>query len=601
MAGGWWSADTAVWMAAAAVLWPLVLGLAAFWRVTARAAVRLCPLAALPALLLAANHREAWVIDVPWLLLGTRVGLDLTGRVFLLLAALVWSCAGMAAPAAVRDDASRGRFAAFFLLSMAGSLGLPLARDAASFYVLFALMSLSAYGLVAHRGDAAARRAGRAYITFAITGEVLLVSGLFVAVWSAGTTSLDDLPARMLARPGGLAAVPLILLGCGMKAGAVPLHPWLPVSYAAAPLPGAVALAGTMSKAGVLGWVRLLPLGHASLVEWSVPVVLLGIAATFYGVAAGLCQREAKVALAYSSVSQMGFLSAAVGLGLVTPSGWNILLPAVLVYTLHHGLTKSALFLTIAVPGSAAAARTQRVWSLAATAALGLSLAGMTLTSGAVAKASLKAAIVASGAPSAAGIVSALSLAAVGTTLLMARVWWLAAGSGQAAWPRLGSSRTRAAHAGRGAVRCLGGCGGAGPGRTVDADGWPGRRGPGVVALRRGLHPRGARAGRHRGLADRTRLVAGDPRGPRRRHPRPAGASGLLGLERHHRGASVARTRSSRGDAGNVPRVRCRPGATDCRAGAPGLAGVRPRRPRPDDCRCGSAGAWLRLSPSTIV
>jgi formate hydrogenlyase subunit 3/multisubunit Na+/H+ antiporter MnhD subunit len=421
-------------MAAAAVLWPLLLGLAAFWRVTAPAAVRLCPSAAVPALLLAAGHQEAWVVDVPWLLLGTRVGLDLTGRVFLLLAALVWSCAGMAAPAAVRDDASRGRFAAFFLLSMAGSLGLPLARDAASFYVLFALMSLSAYGLVAHRGDAAARRAGRAYITFAITGEVLLVSGLFFAVWSAGTTSLDDLPARMLANPGGLAAVPLILLGCGMKAGAVPLHPWLPVSYAAAPLPGAVALAGTMSKAGVLGWLRLLPLGHASLVEWSVPVVLLGIAATFYGVAAGLCQRDAKVALAYSSVSQMGFLSAAVGLGMITPSGWSVLLPAVLVYTLHHGLTKGALFLTIAVPGSAAA-RTQRFWSLAATAALGLSLAGMTLTSGVVAKVSLKTAIAASGAPSAAGIVSALSLAAAGTTLLMARVWWLAARSGQAVGP----------------------------------------------------------------------------------------------------------------------------------------------------------------------
>ena len=432
MAGVSWSIDAAPWIAAGAVLWPLVLGLAAFWRVTAPAAVRLCPSAALPALLLAAGCREGWVIDVPWLLLGTRVGLDLTGRVFLLLAALVWSCAGMAAPAAVRNDASRGRFAAFFLLSMAGSLGLPLARDAASFYVLFALMSLSAYGLVVHRGDAAARRAGRAYITFAITGEVLLVSGLFVAVWSAGTTSLDDLPARMIASPGGLAAVPLILLGCGMKAGALPLHPWLPVSYAAAPLPGAVALAGTMSKAGVLGWLRLLPLGYASLVEWSVTMVLLGIAATFYGVAAGLCQRDAKVALAYSSVSQMGFLSAAVGLGMITPSGWSLLLPAVLVYTLHHGLTKGALFLTIAVPGSVAADRTQRLWSLAATAALGLSLAGMTLTGGAVAKASLKAAIVASGAPSAAGIVSALSLAAVGTTLLMARVWWLAARSGQA-------------------------------------------------------------------------------------------------------------------------------------------------------------------------
>ena len=433
-----WSPGAVAWLAAAVVLWPLLLGLAAFWRVTAPVASRLGPWAALPALLLLAAAPSGWAIDVPWLLLGTRLGLDLTGRVFLLLGGLVWLSAGLAARALMRADSRAARFFAFFLLSMAGSLGLPLARDAATFYVLFALMSLSAYGVVAHRDDAEARRAGRAYIVFAIVGEVLLVSGLLFAVRAAGTANLDELPARMLAHPAGLAAVPLILLGCGIKAGAVPLHAWLPVSYAVAPLPATVALAGIMSKAGVLGWLRLLPLGHASLGAWSATVVLLGIAAAFYGVAVGLCQRDAKTALAYSSVSQVGFLTAAIGVGMIAPSGWALLLPAVLVYTLHHGLAKGALFLTLGLPESEPVTRTRRRLAIAAAAALGLSLAGMTLTSGAVAKSVLKDAISASAAPSAGAIVWALSLAAVGTTLLMARVVWLLAtpGAARAGGPR---------------------------------------------------------------------------------------------------------------------------------------------------------------------
>jgi formate hydrogenlyase subunit 3/multisubunit Na+/H+ antiporter MnhD subunit len=154
-------------------------------------------------------------------------------------------------------------------------------------------------------------------------------------------------------------------------------------------------------------------------------MVLLGIVAAFYGVAVGLCQRDAKTALAYSSVSQVGVLTAAVGLGTITPSGWALLLPAVLVYSLHHGLAKGALFLTLGVSGAGGAAPATRRAAVAAAVALGLSLAGMTLTSGAAAKSALKDAISASGAPSAGGIAWTLSLAVIGTTLLMARVVWL--------------------------------------------------------------------------------------------------------------------------------------------------------------------------------
>ena len=95
---------------------------------------------------------------------------------------------------------------------MAGSLGLPLARDAATFYVLFALMSLSAYGVVAHRDDAEARRAGRAYIVFAIVGDV----GFQMTIQELGLLAKLQLPlphllgllhqevgsAQALGRPG---------------------------------------------------------------------------------------------------------------------------------------------------------------------------------------------------------------------------------------------------------------------------------------------------------------------------------------------------------------------------------------------------------------
>jgi hypothetical protein len=127
---------------------------------------------------------------------------------------------------------------------------------------------------------------------------------------------------------------------------------------------------------------------------------------------------------------------------LIVPRGWALLLPAVLAYALHHGLAKGALFLAVAVPQPQGASRGLRTAALAGTAALGLSLAGMTLTSGAAAKSMLKQAIAGSAWPSAGAVAVALSLAAVGTTLLMARVIWLLGSRGTAA-------RDAAAAAGR--------------------------------------------------------------------------------------------------------------------------------------------------------
>ncbi|MBU1666711.1 MAG: NADH-ubiquinone oxidoreductase, partial [Gammaproteobacteria bacterium] len=156
------------------LLFPLLLAALVLYPASRRVGLALAPWAALPGLLfagLAPAAPEAYVLDLPWLLLGSRFGLDDTGRLFLAFTALLWLVAGFYARAWLVNDPRRHVFTGFFLATLAGNLGVCLALDAASFYFAFALMTFAAYGLVAHVADAGARRAGRVYLAMALLGE----------------------------------------------------------------------------------------------------------------------------------------------------------------------------------------------------------------------------------------------------------------------------------------------------------------------------------------------------------------------------------------------------------------------------------------------
>jgi formate hydrogenlyase subunit 3/multisubunit Na+/H+ antiporter MnhD subunit len=402
---------------------PLLLALLVIWPASRRLAERLAPLAPLPALLLALAARDGLVADLPWLLLGSRFMLDETGRLFLGFTAVVWLLAGWYARGYLAEDPRRHVFWSFYLATAAGNLGVCLAGDAASFYLLFALMTFAAYGLVVHSGSAEARRAGRVYLIMAVLGEGALVAGMLLAVHAASSHYLSDLVT--VAPPA--AAIPLLLLGFGIKVGMPLLHMWLPLAHPVAPVPASAVLSGVMLKAGLLGWLRFLPLGAAALPEAGTLLLTAGLLAMFLGVAAGLCQREPKVLLAYSSISQMGFMTLGVGAGLLAPQLWPVLLPAVGLYALHHALAKSALFLGVGVIQTGAARR----WVLAGMALPALALAGAPLSSGLLVKAALKAGLAGLPAPWDSLLPMLLPLAALGTALLMARLLFLLLGRAQ--------------------------------------------------------------------------------------------------------------------------------------------------------------------------
>ncbi len=391
---------------------PLLLALALLARPLAGAALRAAPLAALPALLVALAWPDG-AADLPWLLLGTRLRLDAPARSFLLAAGAVWLAAGLYAAAYLAHDPRRRSFFASWCLALAGNAGLVVAGDAASFYLCFALMSFASYGLVVHAGTAAAVRAGRVYLALVVVGEVFVFAALALAAQAAGSLRLEELARAGAASPARGLIVLCALLGFGVKAGALGLHVWLPLAHPEAPTPASAVLSGVMVKASVVGWLAVLP--AAALPGAGHAVVVLGLCGAFYGVAVGLTQRDPKAILAYSTVSQMGLLTAGVGAALTDPAARAAAAVTLPLFALHHGLAKGALFLGT---GVARGAGRRRPLALASLALPAMALAAAPFTSGALAKGSLKALLEASGAGGPAALLL-LSLSSAGTLLLL--------------------------------------------------------------------------------------------------------------------------------------------------------------------------------------
>lgn len=420
-------------LAISAVALPLALAAALASRRLRAMAWAAAPGGAVPALLLLLSPTSGPVADLPWILFGARLQLDGVGRVCLLLTAVLWLACGIYARGYLAADPRRYRFAAFFLASMAGNLGVVLAGDVVTFYGCFALMSFASYGLIVHDGHAHAVRSARIYIVFVIAGEVLLFVGIAGLASLAGSLHLSDVASRTPDTGLSRMMLTFVLAGFAIKAAAVPLHMWLPLAHGAAPAPASACLSGSVIKAGLLGWLRFLPLGGAEWPAAGAGLLVAGFVSAFWGVIAGITQRDAKAALGYSSISQMGLIAAGVGAGLLAPNAWPVIQGAVLLYALHHALAKASLFLGVGVAQHTGPSMTGRRLAGAGLVLPALALAGVPLTSGAAAKSALKDGLAA--APLAADAIGALlSAASVGTTVLMCHVLGRA-------WPRAGRER----------------------------------------------------------------------------------------------------------------------------------------------------------------
>ncbi|MGB5409617.1 MAG: complex I subunit 5 family protein [Thiogranum sp.] len=374
----------------------------------------LLPLAAIPALLAVAVLPVGTAVSLPWLLLGSELGIDETSRVFLGFSSLLWLLAAVYIAGSQDAVADSGRFRVFFLFTMAGNLGLIVAQDMVSFYFGFALMGLSAYGLIAHSPSRRARRAARTYLAWTIAGELLLFTAIVLLVASGGGALTFDV---MQSIPRSPLIILLLIAGFGIKLALPLLHWWLPPAYAVTPVAAVAIFSGVMIKAGLLGWLRFLPPGDATPVGWGTLLILIGAATLLFGVIAGLVQKRPRLLLGYSSISKMGVLTSGLGAALAFPPSAPSIVAALLIYATHHALVKTALFLGLGLVERSGL----RLSLLIGLGFLALVLAGAPLTSGALAKSALSDSL----SISAPVLLTLLAASTLATTLLMVRFMFL--------------------------------------------------------------------------------------------------------------------------------------------------------------------------------
>ncbi len=408
------------------ILLPMLLAGFSRWRpespwVTAL----LCGGAGLPALALGFG----WVAPGPQsfdgVLLVVEFGLDTPRRILLALAAVLWTTGGFFAAGNLAGQPRVATFRCFFLLSMAGNLGLILAEDAAGFYTLFALMTFAAYGLVIHSRSANALRAGKIYLIMAIFGELLLIAAIYAAVSVSGSINLAEMAEGVWQDEWRTPIYALAIAGFGVKVGIVPLYFWLPLAHPVAPTPASAILSGSMLKAGLLGWLHFSPVLQGGAPGWILPLAVLGLAATFGAVLIGLFQTDAKTNLAYSSISQMGVLTVFFALCHAAGAPVEWLLPALALYAWNHGIAKGALFLGVGV--AQAGGIRARPWIMAGLALAALSIAGLPLTGGALTKGALKDAVPLASSGLADWLPALLVASSFFTTLLLGRFLYLCA------------------------------------------------------------------------------------------------------------------------------------------------------------------------------
>jgi formate hydrogenlyase subunit 3/multisubunit Na+/H+ antiporter MnhD subunit len=390
-------------------VFPLILAAGArhprlWWTPGVGAAPALCA-----ALLVPTDTR----LELDWLLIGATFGLDEIGRIFLLFTSILWLAAGIYAAASMRGTQHVGRFNTLFLLAMAGNLWLITGQDLVSFYVGFALMGISSYGLVIHEGDPAALRAGKVYLVLTLAAEVTLFVALVMIASTTG--SIQPTPDDLVDLDQ--LTIGLLILGLAVKAGLVPLHVWLPLAHPAAPIPASAVLSGAMIKVALLGWLRFLPIGEIALPGWGLLFVFAGLATALFAVPIGLVQSNPKVLLAYSSVSKMGLMVIILGLMLLEPGVAPAAAMGLALYAGHHALAKGGLFLGVGLRKSAGA----QGLVFSGLLLLALSMAAVPLTGGAVAKYGIKPVFA---EVDWAWLKVAIALTTMATAFMMARFLW---------------------------------------------------------------------------------------------------------------------------------------------------------------------------------
>ncbi|MFA5840074.1 MAG: proton-conducting transporter membrane subunit [Candidatus Margulisiibacteriota bacterium] len=274
--------------------------------------------------------------------LSFKISIDSLALVMLLCIALVELTAILVANATIPEDKRKASFVNLALIILIGMNAMVMLSDLFSIYIFLEIVAISSFILIAIKKDILALEGAFKYMMLSAIASVAMVAGLALLFMLAGGTSFSAIHAALAVSSNSIIAkiaIGLFVCGLFIKSGVVPFHGWLPDAYCSAPTAVSILLAGIITKiSGVYVLIRLV----ISVFGFSAPLqnilMLAGIASILVGALAALVQSNFKRMLAYSSISQVGYII--LGLGCGTP----LAIAGAVLHFFNHATFKALLF-----------------------------------------------------------------------------------------------------------------------------------------------------------------------------------------------------------------------------------------------------------------
>jgi multicomponent Na+:H+ antiporter subunit D len=250
---------------------------------------------------------------------------------------------------------SENYFYSLFCLMIAGMNGVVLSGDIFNIFVFLEISSISSYALVAFGVEKNELEATLKYQVLGAVASFLILFAIGFIYWKARTLNLADIRAAFSAgydKRYYLLVQLLLLSGFGLKAAIIPFHAWLPDAHSSAPSPISAMLSGVLIKAvGIYVIIRLFFNMFEITEGMAIVITTLGALSMVIGVFLAIGQWDIKRLLAYHSISQMGYVVMAVGIGMILMARGlrsNVAALAItggIFHLLNHAAFKGLLFL----------------------------------------------------------------------------------------------------------------------------------------------------------------------------------------------------------------------------------------------------------------
>jgi hydrogenase-4 component B len=312
-----------------------------------------CSLGAYDAAMHLLQHAEPVFFSLSWLQITSfSFRIDSVSAFFLFPVFVVSGIAALYSLQYLHDRKRTAEIAInyfFYALLLVSMALVTCADNLITFALAWELMSISSFFLVIydfHKRET--RVAGYLYFIFTQAGALFIFAGFGFIYSHTGNFGFDAIAS--IPDSAKLIAFLLILVGCGSKAGIMPLHIWLPYAHPAAPSHVSAVMSGVMIKMGIYGIVRFYLLLAPTSVLFGQIVMTLGILSGILGVVYAIGKQDMKKMLAYSSVENIGIILLGLGIGMLGAASGNKTMAAFgfaggLLHMFNHSIFKSLLFM----------------------------------------------------------------------------------------------------------------------------------------------------------------------------------------------------------------------------------------------------------------